>query len=790
MIEGSFELQSPFVLQSLLYGNGSSKGSVSTPHVLPTVADYKNPFILKLHGFWYESLGELCMVGTGSSYLKEGTLLTPAAVLKLHNIKTSSSITSLITGTLESLSPSNDSNYFEPISILLFPQLNYKFTFVSGDSTDELSDESDPEKNLPVYDVLRGRTFCSKFTSLVFRNVYNLQYTGCRSNKKCLPRDGVIANLPGSISLSVVDCSDVLKRVQILLTFDDNTKPSRHEKRFDPNTTLIGEGIWDDKKNQLHVLLCRFLDITNSWSNAHVGDCTTRLSLRFPAIWSIKETSYFEKIVFRKLDRVSNLCTEKKLARNKRQRYPSPKFFGMRFSISIKSSKGRTGWGFADALTVNNQLYMHTHLMFAAINDDFERLTRWEPQGRANISYIIDIKWHNPLNASIALDEKMEITAEGIYDADTGGLCMVGCRKISSIDQFGNASMDCDIILNFQFAPVKGFKNERYIRGRIRSIREKSDLLYFHPLDVSSVAYSREQARHTIWTMDLEIAMVVISQTLACLFVRSQLYHSKRQPNRLPFTSLVMLVILTLGQLIPLVLNYEALFHQKNDQGTVLFQTGGWLEVNEVIVRITSMVAFLLQLHILQQAFLSRSNDRNGKGLWFAEKMSLLVTLPLYLYGAFVVLLADRANYRCDTVLLPTRPVDYWQRSTWDDLKSYAGLISDGFLLPQILFNIFSSSRENALSPSFYIGTSLVRLLPHAYDLHCDHSYVEYKGTSIYANPAKDFFSTAWDVIILIGVLLLAAIIYLQQQFGGCCIIPKRFRWRRSYEKIPAVGQS
>ncbi|KAL1184749.1 hypothetical protein V6Z11_A01G066300 [Gossypium hirsutum] len=291
MIEGSFELQSPFVLQSLLYGNGSSKGSVSTPHVLPTVADYKNPFILKLHGFWYESLGELCMVGTGSSYLKEGTLLTPAAVLKLHNIKTSSSITSLITGTLESLSPSNDSNYFEPISILLFPQLNYKFTFVSGDSTDELSDESDPEKNLPVYDVLRGRTFCSKFTSLVFRNVYNLQYTGCRSNKKCLPRDGVIANLPGSISLSVVDCSDVLKRVQILLTFDDNTKPSRHEKRFDPNTTLIGEGIWDDKKNQLHVLLCRFLDITNSWSNAHVGDCTTRLSLRFPAIWSIKETS-------------------------------------------------------------------------------------------------------------------------------------------------------------------------------------------------------------------------------------------------------------------------------------------------------------------------------------------------------------------------------------------------------------------------------------------------------------------------------------------------------------------
>ena len=117
----------------------------------------------------------------------------------------------------------------------------------------------------------------------------------------------------------------------------------------------------------------------------------------------------------------------------------------------------------------------------------------------------------------------------------------------------------------------------------------------------------------------------------------------------------------------------------KHDQDTVLCQTGGWLEVNEVIVRILSMVAFLLQFRILQLPFSGRSNDGNQKVLWFSEKMTLLVTISLYAYGAHIVMLVDRRNYRREVVLLPTHPVDYWQCSIWDDLKSYVGLVSDCF---------------------------------------------------------------------------------------------------------------
>ncbi|KAF8388560.1 hypothetical protein HHK36_027235 [Tetracentron sinense] len=65
-----------------------------------------------------------------------------------------------------------------------------------------------------------------------------------------------------------------------------------------------------------------------------------------------------------------------------------------------------------------------------------------------------------------------------------------------------------------------------------------------------------------------------------------------------------------------------------------------------------------------------------------------------------------------------------------------------------------------------YVGTTAVCLLPHAYD----------------------FYSTGWDVIIPCGGLLFAALIYLQQRFGGHCILPQRFRGSGAYEKVPVVS--
>lgn len=35
---------------------------------------------------------------------------------------------------------------------------------------------------------------------------------------------------------------------------------------------LVGEGLWDSKKNQIYFVACRFLNMAkNSYANAHVG---------------------------------------------------------------------------------------------------------------------------------------------------------------------------------------------------------------------------------------------------------------------------------------------------------------------------------------------------------------------------------------------------------------------------------------------------------------------------------------------------------------------------------------
>ncbi|KAF2316306.1 hypothetical protein GH714_041647 [Hevea brasiliensis] len=138
-----------------------------------------------------------------------------------------------------------------------------------------------------------------------------------------------------------------------------------------------------------------------------------------------------------------------------------------------------------------------------------------------------------------------------------------------------------------------------------------------------------------------------------------------------------MLVVLTLGHMIPLVLNIEALFFSKQNRQSFQRASGGLLEMNEVIVRAVTMVAFLLKVRLLQ------------------------------------LVLSARAHY-----------------------------YNDDF----------------------------------------DWSYM-------YANPAADYYSTACDVIIPLGGLLSAAIIYLQQRNGGRCFLPKRFKELKVYEKVPVTSE-
>lgn len=96
------------------------------------------------------------MVGSLGSYYSKGhnPVQTPNVVLKLHNLMNSSSFTTLISGTLESLSK-DDPNNFEPASILTFPSRNYQYTLVSNKSDNSCTGSNnygtdDPESSMKI----------------------------------------------------------------------------------------------------------------------------------------------------------------------------------------------------------------------------------------------------------------------------------------------------------------------------------------------------------------------------------------------------------------------------------------------------------------------------------------------------------------------------------------------------------------------------------------------------------------------------------------------------------------
>ncbi|KAJ0044793.1 hypothetical protein Pint_04562 [Pistacia integerrima] len=222
------------------------------------------------------------MVGKAFMETQQGQILNLQAVLKLSNLwNSSSTITALVTGTIQSLSSSNDLSYFEPISITILPRLNYEYSLVSKESGDEFSGANDSEKGLPISS-LPSKSFCSLISRAV--NEFNLRYTGdCDSSKNCGPFGGAVGDLPTAISLEQIQCLEKEKRMRVLVDFPCRSHAQFYQP-FNLSTTLIGEGLWDDKINQLCIVACPFLNMTDSLSNAQVGDCTTRLRLGFPAV--------------------------------------------------------------------------------------------------------------------------------------------------------------------------------------------------------------------------------------------------------------------------------------------------------------------------------------------------------------------------------------------------------------------------------------------------------------------------------------------------------------------------
>ncbi|XP_011085666.1 uncharacterized protein LOC105167592 [Sesamum indicum] len=778
------------------------------PRIPVTPGDAWNSISFTLSGFWDSVSGKLCMVGSGF-----GRLSSNHVVLKLDYLNSSNIFNSLVNGTMESVDVDNEMNRDRKlISILGVNLRTYKYELIDKEIESnefQLLDDM-TSVSLGLEDL--GQNMC---TYIISAGIVDLDYKSDCNSVSCNFLGRGNGNFtPSVMYFNQIECLDG-GTVRFLLGFGD-LGHNGYGLPFEPNKTLVSEGKWDGKKRRLNMVACR---IFGDGDEGFVGECLIRLSLRFPARWTLRERSYivgelwssrsvnesgyFGSVSlssiknknaraagltyeYKEISNARKSCANKMIQKTEEGKYPAPLSPDMRFDMFGGNKKVKDLWGYSSPLYIDNQPYQLSSVVGREADSTWEGKQNLSKM--INVSYILSLATSHDfrLSSEYMQIKSFEISAEGTYDFGSGHLCMIGCMDVGPPKaRVGrNVSLDCEILVDIQYPPLNA-RNGGALKGTIESTREKSDRLYFEPFEIFASSVYAGQAKESIWRMDLEITMVLISNTLSCIFMALQLLHVKRHADALPMVSVIMLVVLTLGHLVPLLLNFEALFMMSHNNVNVYFGNDGWLEVNEVLVRVITMIPFLLEVGLLQMAWSSRSGDGSQKNLWISEKKVLYLSLPMYIGGGLIAWFVhlSRKSYQRPRI----HHLGYKQQSVWGDLKSYAGLILDGFLLPQVLFNIFSDSNGKALAPPFYFGITFVRLLPHAYDLYRSHSSA-WSFSYIYANPRLDYYSTAWDIIISVGGLLFVFIIYLQQRFGGRCLLHRRFRQRSTYEKLPVAS--
>ncbi|KAG6421339.1 hypothetical protein SASPL_117890 [Salvia splendens] len=750
-------------------------------------------------GFWSEKSRKLCMIG--SARLR-GADRDAVLKLKFADEENPSMNSSVVSGRLESTSVPP---YFSPILIFNFPQLsNYKYSLLTKQVFPRQKEESLS---------LEALEFCS-FMRRGMRSL-ELEYAAnCTGSQRCSPLDGGDGYLTRFLSVTSIDCVEGSKKARFTANFLNSSYDYDYNS-FDTRLMVIGEAAWDDEGNRMIGVACRLLNPSQKLGEI-VVNCTIRLIISKPAVitmrndakvvgklWSsdgqfqlINISSSDERALpeqryeynYTEVEKARKACKKKEA--KKGYLYPDPQSYDMRFDLNVKDKKGQeVAWASATPVWVGNASYQHGDgwaevlvamapggaVSYAESTVLADRPLRVQDTP-ATMTYKIKIQplyFGNSSNQSISSPPslaEMEITAEGVYDAANGHLCMVGCRRIVN-ESF--TFKHCDVSMELQLPPLNR-RRDSLAKGVIRNTRTGKDPLHFDDLILQSVVYYRGEAERSIWRMDLETVMVLVSNTLACIFLALQIFHLKKNPEAPSSVSLVMLVVLSVGHMLPLVLNFEAVFLGSRDKKTAELGSGGSFEANEVAVRVITMVALLLQLRLFQLVWAAKESS------WSEEKKAGFGSLLLYILGGLLTLMI---NWMRKTYI-------GWRYTVWGDLRSYAGLILDGFLVPQILLNVVRGSAERALSRSFYIGTSAVRLVPHAYNQYRAHSFSKFdlNATYYYANPAADMYSTAWDIIIPCGVIALAVVVFVQQRHGGRCILPKRLmRGLEMYEKVPTA---
>ncbi|XP_061365074.1 uncharacterized protein LOC133308464 [Gastrolobium bilobum] len=383
---------------------------------------------------------------------------------------------------------------------------------------------------------------------------------------------------------------------------------------------------------------------------------------------------------------------------------------------------------------------------------------------------------------------------EGLYDPHVGKMYLIGCRDVraswkvlyQSYDL--EAGMDCLIEVVIAYPPITA----RWLVNptatiSIESQRTDDDALRFNAIKLQTfpLVY-RKQREDVLSHRSVEGILRILTLSLAVGCILSQLFYINHNVDTLPYISLVLLGVQGLGYSIPLVTGAEALFKrmvsESYDVSSVELENSEWFHVIDSTVKLLLIVSLLLTLRLFQKVWKSRIRLQRRTPLEPlcvpSDKRVLLCTFTMHLIGYVIILIIHGTNtsqnplkakkYLTDRENSHSLPV--WAT----ELEEYVGLVQDFFLFPQIIGNLIWHINCKPLRKLYFIGITLVRLLPHIYDyIRAPVPNPYFSVDSEFVDPNLDFYSKSGDIAIPVTAIILAFVVYIQQ------------RW--SYEKLSQI---
>ncbi|PSS17891.1 Nucleolar protein, partial [Actinidia chinensis var. chinensis] len=326
---------------------------------------------------------------------------------------------------------------------------------------------------------------------------------------------------------------------------------------------------------------------------------------------------------------------------------------------------------------------------------------------------------------------------EGLYDQHVGQMYLIGCRDVRASWRILHDSMDLEDGLDCLVEVVVTYPptTSRWLvsptaRISISSQRTEDDPLYFSPIKLKTFPLMyRKQREDILSRRGVEGILRILTLSLAISCILSQLFYIRENLDSVPYVSLVMLSVQALGYSLPLITGAEAIFKRMEtpesyESPSYDLQKSQWLQVIDYTVKLLVLVSFSLTLRLCQKVWKSRVRLLTRAPLEPhrvpSEKRVLLVTSTIHVIG-YVIVLVIHSMKTSQRPLHGERFVDSTRNSQtlreWEtELVEYVGLIQDFFLLPQIIGNLIWQIHCKPLRKLYFIGITVVRLLPHIYD--------------------------------------------------------------------------